>query len=309
MTNYKFSGHETFPLRYAWLPKAYSALKENPKAFDDEENAMVVLGVGKNMVRAIRFWVHATYIAQSDISKGLLITNFGDAIFAGNGFDPFLEDVRTLWLIHWNLSTNMENPLFAWDYMLNRWQNIEFSRTSVLNSFFKESNRIGRDLSRVTLLQHFDVFLHTYFPTKSKKGNIQEDNLDSPLVELEMIQKIGERKIDNSGKREDVFSFRKEEKPEITPEQFVYFINDYWIKFHPNEKTLTFRDITLGHGSPGQLLKLSEHDIRRRLETLNQDSKGIFDYRESASIQQITKKQESHDNLLQYIYEPEVVNA
>jgi len=59
----RYSGHESFPLRYAWLPKAYRALARDAASLSDDERAMVELGVGKNMVRAIRFWVLATGIA------------------------------------------------------------------------------------------------------------------------------------------------------------------------------------------------------------------------------------------------------
>ncbi len=53
---FRFTGHETFPCRYTWIPKAFTALEADPKTFADDEYAMVSLGVGKNMVRAIRFW-------------------------------------------------------------------------------------------------------------------------------------------------------------------------------------------------------------------------------------------------------------
>src|SRR5262245_2132233 len=53
--NYRFSGHETFPCRYTWLPKAVARLQAKPTLFADEDDAMVQLGVGKNMARAIRF--------------------------------------------------------------------------------------------------------------------------------------------------------------------------------------------------------------------------------------------------------------
>ena len=119
----------------------------------------------------------------------------------------------------------------------------------------------------VTLEQHFDVFLHSYVPTRSRKGDIREDNLDCPLVELELIQRTGERKQDATGKREIIYAFRREEKPEITPELFVYCIHDFWLRHRANEKTLTFRDISVAHGSLGQILKLPELSIRERLET------------------------------------------
>lgn len=41
-----FGRHETFGLRFGWLPKGYQALKENPKAFFSDD-ATVKLGVGK----------------------------------------------------------------------------------------------------------------------------------------------------------------------------------------------------------------------------------------------------------------------
>ena len=137
-------------------------------------------------------------IAEPASGGGHIITNFVRAIFSRDGSDPFLEDIRTLWLIHWQLSTYAKEPLFAWDYMLNRWQYPEISRSMALQVFQQESQRLGRALSTVTLGQHFDTFLHTYVPTLGQKGAIHEDNLDCPLVELELIQKIGERKADNS---------------------------------------------------------------------------------------------------------------
>src|SRR4051812_40847827 len=62
---YRISGHETFSFRYTWLPKAVRGLLTNPKLFTDEDEAMVVLGVGKNMVRSIRFWAQASGVSKS----------------------------------------------------------------------------------------------------------------------------------------------------------------------------------------------------------------------------------------------------
>jgi len=304
-----FSGHETFPCRYAWLPKGFNAIHSDPNALNDMDEAMVTLGVGKNMVRAIRFWIKAAGIAESTKGGGLIITEFANYIFSKNGLDPFLEDIRTLWLIHWQLSTHIEEPLFAWDYMLNKWQYPEINRVKAVDAFQEEAGRLGRDLSLVTLEQHFDIFLHTYVPTRSRKGDIQEDNLDCPLVELELIQKTGERKINDSGKRETLYAFRREEKPEITPLLFIYCLNDFWLRRMRQEKTLSFRDISFGHGSPGQIFKLPETDIRQRLETIETDSDGVFSYRESASLQQLTRNDTLPTPNLSAIYDRETIYA
>lgn len=290
--SFRFSGHETFPCRYAWLPKAYDAISKDVNAFAKEESAMIGLGVGKNMVRAIRFWMVEMSIAAKHKGGGYEPTEFAHDLFDEKAGDPFLEDIRTLWLLHWKLSTHsVDEPLFAWDFMINQWQSPELGRTAALLAFRRAADKEPRPPSDVTLEQHFDTFLHSYVPTRSRKGEIQEDNLDCPLVELEFITHIGERKIDGTGKREPIYAFRIEDKPDITPEIFAFALHDYWLKRRKTEKTLTFKEVTFGHGSPGQVFKLPEWAVRERLEIISSDSEGPFNYHESATQQQISRRE------------------
>ena len=91
-----FGRHETFPLRYAWLPKGFSEMKGSPRCFESDE-APVRLGVGKNMVHAIRYWLRAARMARVT-PDGMLATALGDRLFSEGGWDPYLEDEGTLWL-------------------------------------------------------------------------------------------------------------------------------------------------------------------------------------------------------------------
>jgi uncharacterized protein DUF4007 len=305
---YRISGHESFPCRYTWLPKAVRGLDADPRLFADEEKAMVDLGVGKNMVRSIRFWSLATGMTVVD-SRGAapVLTDIAVRLLGKRGLDPFLEDRRTLWLLHWNLSVNVQTPLLAWDYFLNRWQEPELTPSMAMNALEKVISGQDDRASRATLEQHFDTFLHTYVPTRGRKGEVQEDNLDCPLVELQLIIKAGDREIDrSSGKREPIYVFRREEKPDITPELFIYCLDDFWQKRHASEATLPLRDVAHGYGSPGQIFKLAEDDIRARVEDLNQRSEGLFSYAESANLQQIRRAgQAKPSNLLKAIYSAE----
>lgn len=286
----RFSGHESFPVRYAWLPKAHRALAHSPAALSDDEGAMVELGVGKNMVRAIRFWIQATGVAKPADGIGYEATPFGAAILGEGGHDPFLEDLRTLWLLHWRLCQNVADPLFAWDYIINRWHLPDISPSKVLPVLAREAELAsGRKLSPRTLEQHLDVFLRTYVPARDRSGQVAEDSLDSPLAELELIHIIGERPIDESGRREPVYAFRREPKPDITPAVFVYCLHDYWRLRLSSEQELSFRDIAVGHGGPGQVLKLPEEDLRQRLDVIVHDSKGRFIFRESAAQPRLTR--------------------
>lgn len=305
---YRISGHESFPCRYSWLPKAVRGLADNAMLFSDEDAAMVTLGVGKNMVRSIRFWSQVVGMsATAKKGAGHVLTPFAKELLGKKGRDPFLEDIRTLWLIHWKLSTDAESPLLAWDYLLNRWQEPELVPSTMIKALHKEATQGDAGLSPVTVEQHFDTFLHTYVPTRGRKGEIQEDNLDCPLVELELIIKVGDRDLEtSSGRREPIYSFRREEKPDITPELFVFCLNDFWQKRHPTNATLTLKEVAHGHGSPGQIFKLPEEDIRARVDELARQTGGFFSYSESATQQQVRRQGERDDiELLGLIYELE----
>jgi hypothetical protein len=263
---------------------------------------MVRLGVGKNMVRAIRFWTDVAGVSVDGVEGGSVVSSFGSDLLSESGYDPFLEDARTLWLIHWKIATSRE-PLFAWDYLLNSWHRPDFTRSEAVQCLEEEVARLGKKLSRVTLENHFTTFLHTYVPTRSKKGEVLEDNLDCPLVELDLIVKVGERTVADSNRRESIYAFRTEEKPEISPELFVYCLSDFWKAQHPNESTLMFRDVCVGRGSPGQIFKLPEHAIRHRLENLDNDARGCFSFQESAALQRVVRRREcSPVELLKNIY-------
>jgi hypothetical protein len=109
---------------------------------------------------------------------------------------------------------------------------------------------------------------------------------------------------------EPIYAFRREEKPEITPELFLYCLNDFWQNRHEKEMTLQFREVAHGHGSPGQIFKLPEEDVRARVDGLAHQTAGAFTYAESMNLQQV-RRNGPQDSLalLPAIYEPEEANA
>jgi len=302
--NYRVSGHESFACRYAWLPKVAHHLRRDERLLSDEPRAMVVLGVGKNMVRSIRFWAQSAGVTVTGGRDGrYLLTDFGSALLGECGLDPYLEDIRTLWLIHWKLATSKDAPLLAWDYLINNWHEPEITPSAVISSLRKETIKQGDELSAATITGHFETFLHTYVPTHSRKGEILEDNLDCPLVELEFILQRGERETNPRGKHEAVYAFNRDWKPEITPGLFTYCLNAFWDARHAEKEILSFREIAHGHGSPGQIFKLPEDDVRARLEELNKDANGPFSYAESVNLQQVRRRRLCREpDLLKRIY-------
>jgi hypothetical protein len=237
------------------------------------------------------------------------VTDIGELLLGRGKLDLYLEDIRTLWLLHWNLATDSESPLLAWDYLLNRWHDPELVPSVAMKALQKEAQKYEPGLSQVTIQQHLDVFIHTYTQTRGKKGKVQEDNLDCPLVELELIQRIGERESSN-GERELVYAFRREVKPEITHELFAYCLMDYWRKRHITESTLNFRDIAYSYNSPGQVFKIPEDDIRAKVEALSEITSNALNYVESAQVPQVHKNRDiDMKDLLKAIYGRSVFHA
>lgn len=304
----RYSGHEWFPCRYAWLPKAYAIVQDDPSGLSDDERAVAELGIGKNMVRALRFWATAMDVLRASKGGGYEATPFGDAVFGEGGHDPYLEDIRTLWLLHWNVSTAAP-AIFAWDFMLNHWHRPEIVRSAVLPEFIREANSGERTYSDVTLRQHYDVFMQVYVAVQSTRAGAGEDHLDSPLVELGLFEQVGERTLE--GRREPVYVFRQGPKPEVTPELFAYCLASYWAERQSGERTLSFRDAAIGKRGPGRILRLPEADVRRRLEGIGEASGGRLVYRESAAVPHVEWSESAGDSLndirtklLDSVYEP-----
>lgn len=270
---------------------------------------MVKLGVGKNMVRSIKFWLQAFGIAENiGRTQEMAPTLFGESIFGKKGLDPYLETNKTLWLLHWKIASIRNEPLFAWHFLLNEWAEPTFSKTEIVREFTLESERLDRPLSDFTKEQHFDIFLHSYLGGRSKRQNdVLEDTLDCPLAELSLISSAGERMLGTSGRKEPIYEFNQEAKPEISEAMFIFCLYDFWQSHRQQENTLSFREISSIHGSIGQVFKLSEPDIRNRLESLSTAAKRYFDYMASAAIPRITRKTliapENEKQLLENIYE------
>ena len=298
---YRFSGHETFACRYAWLPKAAREVADDYSILTQsrEDEAMVELGVGKNMVRSIRFWAETADVLVP-VLGGHEVTVFGQELLVGTKteqpLDPYLEDVQTLWLLHWKLSTNARAQIFAWDFLMNQFNEPAVYATAAIRAFQKIlPSTSQKEISLSSLEQLYEVFLHTYVPTRGRKGEVREDNLDSPLVELDLLRHTGfTQALSDSSRPEPKFVFRREEKPEITNSLFAFCLDEYWHNYYcspdSRELTMPLHNVSNGHGSPGQIFKIPEADIRKRLLALERVTEGLFRFDDSAAIPAVVRQ-------------------
>ena len=136
-----FSGHDTFHCRQLWLKKGYDFVKKGNKFMDSE--AVVLLGVGKNMVSAIYFWMKAFGLIDKDGNT----TDLADYIFSLEGKDPYLEDEATLWLLHYHLVTQGFASIYDLIFNDFRKEKIEFTKDNFLA--FAERKALQFDFNHV----------------------------------------------------------------------------------------------------------------------------------------------------------------
>jgi len=306
LTHYKprYSGHETFVCRYAWLPKVVSELERHHDLFHDDDAAMVRLGVGKNMVRSAKFWAEAAQIIEERETGGYMVTRFGRDLLGHDGYDPYLEQPETLWLLHWKITTNPTRPLFHWQQLFNYWHRPDFTETEAIPFLEKALPKMKEKTAKRTLSDGFRVFVNSYVPSRGKKGEIAEDNLDCPLVELGLIRAAGERK-DSQNRRETIYAFNLEPKSSISTALFAYCAHDFWManSKYSEEKSLSSRSICSEAGSPGQIFKLPEMALSPLLDSLSSVTNGALVFEESQTQQQVwLKKPVLEEDLLASIY-------
>lgn len=111
-----FAGHESFHIREGWIRKGLCAAAEDPFFFTRPDCADE-LGVGRNMVKAIRYWIRATELAQSLSEKNggkpttrFELTRIGARLLDK---DPYFEDEGTgeysiVGVVCFHLETSMD---------------------------------------------------------------------------------------------------------------------------------------------------------------------------------------------------------
>lgn len=181
---FTFGGHNTFPLRFSWLPRVLKELKYDPTLLKDinRERAMSLMGLGSNMLVALKYWLEVTGLVNID-SAGVSINDLGEVLLGADG-DPYLEDEVTLWVLHWLIASNAEYATgFFWFF--NEFTNPRFDEKTVvkaLQDFNKNQLKINRSVT--TLKSDLSTLLRMYTLSSRKQNN---ETLDSPFISLGLI--------------------------------------------------------------------------------------------------------------------------
>jgi hypothetical protein len=161
--NPAFARHETFHPRFGWLKKGFDWAERDSGIFL-KDDAPVRLGVGKNMVRSIRYWCSAFKVLENDTPS-----DFGEKLLGDGGWDEFLEDPASLWLLHWNL-LKPTCEAAAWYFMFHVFRQVEFSADDLLEALCKYRDSLGSRIVDASLQKDISCIVRMYVEQGSKTG-------------------------------------------------------------------------------------------------------------------------------------------
>ena len=180
-----FSGHESFACKSHWLKRGYDFVCEDNNFNDD--NAVVVLGVGKNMVAAIRFWMKAFGLIDDNGDT----TSIAEQLLANDRYDPYFEDMGSLWLMHFNLINKNYATAYKTTFVDYHQQRNLIDKMKLHNFIkhlcFDEAN--CRNLyNENTVKRDIGVLFHNY--CRSANTGVEDSNM--LLAPLNLIQDMGD---------------------------------------------------------------------------------------------------------------------
>jgi len=268
----RFARHESFHPRYGWLKKGVDGAASDPGIFI-REDAVVQLGVGKNMVRAIRFWGTAAKLlttARNDARprQPLVVpTRLGRALFDDEGWDPYCEDPGTLWLIHWLLLAP-KSSLPVWWIALNEFPGVEFSADELHDFVVDFTNGIGDwdDVQPSSIRKDVDCFLRMYTAATTQARTTGDDAIDCPFRDLGLVRPASQRRH---------FRFVSGDKPGLPPQIALYAALDFIARTEHRAKTATLSRLVSEPGSPGRAFRLPEEVFAGLLETAAESVAGV----------------------------------
>lgn len=277
-----FSGHESFPCKALWLKKGYDFVFENNDW--NELYSVVKLGVGKNMVSSIRYWMRAFGMLNND---GL--TDIAHFIFSPNdGTDPFIEDLGTLWLLHYQLVCTGEATLYSLFFTRFQRERLTFDRTHV-TAFVKRimtENRMIKQFNENTVKKDVGVLLQNYL--LSHKPSSMED-YSILLTDLDLIRLSSDEKQ---------YSFNIDGKRQLPVEILLYAI----VKEKGNTDNVDYDTLQL----IGNVFCLSDMELVYMLMALEVKFPNTFRYTDTAGLRQVhLLKSLKPDEVLKHYYKNE----
>ncbi len=273
-----FQGHDTFLCRTNWLKKGYDFIRDGG-GFNDAD-AVVQLGVGKNMVTAIRYWLRAFGLTDEND----LLQPVAHELLGPSGLDPYLEDEATVWYLHYRLVRTGRASLYHFVFNELRKEGFSFSRGQLRQFVVRKCAERGYSINENTLDSDLTVLLRSYAPS-GKAGRADKPDIEEETSGL--LQDLGLLTVTtpDEGTR---YHIENLERPELPWPVVLRVIleNPAW------GDAIGFTDLEVAPDSPGLVFALNEKGLFYKIEEMMARYPAAIIYSSTAGNRVLTLKRE-----------------
>jgi hypothetical protein len=280
MAKLSFSGHESFICKHFWLKKGYDFLIQEHKF--TEETAVIDLGVGKNMVSSIRFWLKAFALTnEADELQEISNRLFNNV----NGLDPYIEDIGTAWLLHYLLVKQNRASIYNLVFNEYRKESFDFTKHKLTQFLERKCDETDSSFNINTVEKDLSAFIRSYIIVEGKKVDVEED-YSGILPDLNLLSHTRIR--NEKGELEDHYTIQNSERDDLPWEIVLYTILDNNVY----GETISFKELEVGDNSPGVIFALSEKGLYSKIESMVANYGGDITFSSTAGNRVLTLRRE-----------------
>ncbi|MGM0502627.1 MAG: DUF4007 family protein [Bacillota bacterium] len=297
--NYSFAKHETFHVRRGWLRKGLDAIDKNNHIFLETIPAMDELGIGKNMIKSLRYWMQVlglTNEARNKKSQKVQEKNPLAEIILNN--DKYFEADATFWLLHFNLA-QQEEEATTWYWFFNHFNHLKFTKELFVDNLERYIKRSGNDIpARSSLESDFNILRRMYLYDPEEDIHPESSKV-SPFRDLGLIV--------NAGNKE--YEIRRPTLETLPPEILYYCILETLETNEDNEvNSINIETILNKENSVGKIFKLNMNKLYDYLEHLQDLDYLRLDRQAGLNSVKLKKKPEENKEILKEYYNSQHYN-
>lgn len=279
----QFAAHDTFHIRDGWLHKGLSAVRNKPEIFN-QQHATDYLGIGKNMVESLHYWMCALGISydekrtEKDSEEKSSITKLsplGKLLYKN---DKFIEEDVSLWSLHYQLASN-KSKATAWFWLFNKFPAQRFDSQSCLNYLQRwiEQSEVKKKPNLSSLQKDISCVLRTYTKAHGKRRSdfSPEDSFECPFATLQLVDYL-----ENS----DSYKLNTGNRS-IPVHAFAYAVLQFMKQGREKEMVeVGFQDLLSSENSPGRIYLLSSEGLLQNIDALIEKFPKIFSFSKTAGL-------------------------
>ena len=184
----------------------------------------------------------------------LVPTAFGHLLLDEDGWDPWLEDPASLWLLHWKLlGPGSECTAPVWWTAFNLFAPDQFEEYQLTDLVAELAAAAGwKSVMESSIKKDVDCLLRTFAVRRTGRQTM-DDVLDCPTRQLGLIAPaVGETKS---------WRFVTGPKPSLPPAIVAYACLDFLADVGPKERTISVARLSSDPGAPGRAFRLTESNL------------------------------------------------